>query len=94
MESKVRSLTAAQRAALSRIEGLMEYWRISADEIEFGSTGTSAPRKPKIKYQHPKTGETWDGQGAHPDWLRHALLKEGYMVSELAPSDSYAHNLN
>jgi DNA-binding protein H-NS len=94
MESKVRSLTPAQRAALSRIEGLMEYWRISADEIEFGPAGTPSPRKPRIKYQHPKTGETWDGEGQHPEWLRHALLKEGYMVSELAPSESHASQLN
>jgi DNA-binding protein H-NS len=90
MESKARSLTQAQRAALSRIEGLMEYWRISAEEIRGAPTDIAPPRRPKIKYQHPKTGETWDGEGPHPDWLRHALLKEGYMVSELAPSESLA----
>ena len=33
---------------------------------------------------HPKTGESWDGHGTHPDWLRRALLKEGYTVAELA----------
>jgi DNA-binding protein H-NS len=90
MESKARSLTQAQRAALSRIEALMEYWRISAEEIRGAATDIATPRRPKIKYQHPKTGETWDGEGPHPDWLRHALLKEGYLVSELAPSLSLA----
>jgi DNA-binding protein H-NS len=90
MESKVRSLTQAQRAALSRIEGLMEYWRISTDEIQLAPTDTSPSRLPKIKYRHPKTGETWNGEGLHPEWLRHALLKEGYLVSELAPSESLA----
>jgi hypothetical protein len=29
------------------------------------------------------SGETWDGQGEHPQWLRDALLKEGYTVDAL-----------
>ena len=38
-----------------------------------------------IKYRHPVSGETWDGQGPHPDWLRRALLQEGLRVEELRP---------
>ncbi len=94
MESKVRSLTPAQRAALSRIEGLMEYWRISAEEIQHAPTDIPRPREPRIKYRHPTTGETWDGDGPHPEWLRHALLKEGYLVSELTPSEPLAASVS
>lgn len=37
----------------------------------------------QIKYQHPLSGSTWDGQGPQPQWLRHALLAEGYRPVEL-----------
>ena len=30
-----------------------------------------------------KAKETWDGLGAHPEWMRQALLKDGYRVAEL-----------
>lgn len=48
--------------------------------------GASAHALPP-KYRHPVTGETWDGQGAHPDWMRQALLKDGYRVAELRVVD-------
>lgn len=35
------------------------------------------------KYRHPVSGETWDGQGTQPPWLREALTKQGYTVDEL-----------
>ncbi len=38
-----------------------------------------------IKYQHPLTGDTWDGEGLQPDWLRQALLKDGYLLDEVKP---------
>jgi DNA-binding protein H-NS len=89
-----RPLSAEQRAALARIEGLVEYWRITAEELE-GVLPNSPPARanPSIKYRHPVTGDTWDGQGAQPDWLRRALLQEGYLVSELRPVDASADDL-
>lgn len=91
--SRPRKLTSEQRIVLSRITGLVEYWQITAEELE-----GPAPPKPKpppsdplrVKYRHPKTGETWDGEGRQPDWLRLALSKEGYRVSELVPSEPSA----
>ena len=41
------------------------------------------PSTSAIRYRHPFSGETWDGQGEHPAWLREALLKQGYTVDEL-----------
>jgi DNA-binding protein H-NS len=38
-----------------------------------------------VKYRHPVTGDTWNGLGSHPQWLRDALLKEGYTVEQLKP---------
>ncbi|HSW06615.1 H-NS family nucleoid-associated regulatory protein [Aquabacterium sp.] len=89
--TRSKPLSAEQRAALARIEGLVEYWRITTEELE-GVLPTSPPARlnPGIKYRHPVTGDTWDGQGAQPDWLRRALLQEGYLVSELRPADTSA----
>ena len=43
-----------------------------------------AEATPSVKhYRHPVTGETWNGQGGQPDWLRRALLGEGYRPKEL-----------
>ncbi|MEN9452794.1 MAG: hypothetical protein RLZZ369_1853 [Pseudomonadota bacterium] len=42
------------------------------------------------KYRHPITHETWDGEGVQPQWLKDALIKEGYLVDELRLSSSEA----
>jgi DNA-binding protein H-NS len=87
--NKARPLTASQRAALSRVQGLIEYWRITADEIEAAATSAPATAHAPaagVKYEHPVTHETWDGAGPQPEWLRRALLQEGYLVRELQPA--------
>ena len=72
-------------AALRTVRKLVEFWQISPQELR----GPMPPAPPKpaaavgIRYRHPKSGEVWDGQGEHPQWLRDALLKEGYTVDEL-----------
>ena len=76
-------------AVIARIEALMEYWGITVADLE-GETpdlpppAVAPPRT--VKYRHPVTGDTWDGDGSHPDWLRSALLKEGYRLDELRPA--------
>jgi DNA-binding protein H-NS len=83
------ALTRRERnAVIARIHALMEYWGITVDDL---SGDTPLPpaavpaTPPAIKYRHPVTGDTWDGQGPHPDWLRRALLHEGLRVDELKP---------
>ena len=73
------------RAALiRRIRTLMEFWNITEDELQrVRPRRAVAPPPAEIKYRHPLSGDTWDGQGPQPDWLRQALLREGYTVEEL-----------
>jgi DNA-binding protein H-NS len=83
-------LSRRERAAvLARIEALMEYWGITIDDLSADASEPPAaidPTPRPVKYRHPATGETWDGQGPHPDWLRRALLQEGLRVDELRPA--------
>lgn len=71
-------------AAVRTIRRLMEFWQIEPSEL---SGHPPPPPAPVVdlppKYRHPVSGDTWDGQGHQPEWLRHALLKEGYTVEEL-----------
>ena len=84
-----RKLTAAQRAALARIESLIEFWRIKPEELEGPLPAAPPPpaAAPRVKYRHPVSGQTWDGEGPQPEWLRLALSKEGYRVAELLPPE-------
>ena len=80
-------VSPAQRAAvIHRIRTLMEYWSITPEDLERApehKQNGSPAAPPEVKYRHPVSGETWDGVGSHPEWLRNALLKEGYTVQEL-----------
>lgn len=84
------ALSRRERAVvLARIEALMEYWGITVDDLLAPTPEPDSPAPPSgplpVKYRHPVSGETWDGQGPHPDWLRRALLQEGLRVDELRP---------
>lgn len=66
----------------------MEYWGITVADLEADEATPPLPvptAPPPVKYRHPVSGQTWDGVGPHPEWLRHALLKEGLRVDELRP---------
>src|SRR6185312_8997450 len=73
-------------AALRTVRKLVEFWNITEQEL---LDPLPPPPPPPlagtlpIRYRHPVSGETWDGQGEHPAWLREALLKQGYTVDEL-----------
>jgi DNA-binding protein H-NS len=83
-----------EKAAIVRqIRTLMEYWAIAPEDLAQAPHPPPAPAgcveaAPALKYRHPKTGEGWNGDGAHPQWLRDALLKEGYTVAELRAAAS------
>lgn len=75
---------AERIAAIRKIRKLMDFWRITPAELRgrpIAITRTQAPAE--IRYRHPVTQEVWDGQGPQPQWLRDALIKEGYTVEEL-----------
>ena len=73
-------------AALRTVRKLVEFWNITPQELCAPMPPAPPPRpvagRP-IRYRHPVSGQTWDGQGEHPEWLREALLKQGYTVDEL-----------
>jgi len=84
------TLSRRERAAvLARIGALMEYWGITVDDLLAPTPEAELPPPPAgplpVKYRHPVTGDTWDGQGTHPEWLRRALLQEGLRVDDLKP---------
>ena len=67
---------AAVDAKVAEVVALMERAGLTvADLVETPALSKS--------YRHPITGETWDGAGYQPDWLKRALLAEGYRPQEL-----------
>lgn len=84
-------LTPEQEALVRSVRKLVDFWQIEAHELapDAGAAPVvkaapePAPEPSGPKYRHPITGETWDGEGSQPQWLREALIKEGYLVEEL-----------
>jgi DNA-binding protein H-NS len=77
-------------AVIRRIRTLMEFWGITERELQ---KATPRPRPVaqtplEVKYRHPIAGDTWNGHGPQPDWLRRALLREGFTVDELRQAAS------
>ena len=89
MTDDLDNASKARRIALHQIRQLMEFWNIAPEELANPQRVPIVARNSLppdfVKYRHPVTGETWNGEGEHPEWLRKALLKEGYRVVELKP---------
>lgn len=85
MKNLVDNESPEKLAALRNIRRLMDFWQIEPHELD--GVPLRAPRPAPVRtgprYRHPITHEQWDGEGAQPDWLRQALLREGYTVEEL-----------
>ncbi|HEX5373134.1 MAG TPA: H-NS histone family protein [Aquabacterium sp.] len=82
--------TPEQEAVLRSIRKLIEFWRITPEELEIDpSEPPVVMHEPVLapKYCHPVSGDTWDGQGPQPQWLKEALTKQGYTVEELRCKD-------
>jgi DNA-binding protein H-NS len=83
------ALSPRERAAvIHKIRMMMAFWGITPEELDAPVDPADAVCEPPavplpVKYRHPATGDTWDGSGAHPQWLRDALLKEGFTVDQL-----------
>lgn len=73
---------AERQAALGKARRLVEFWQITAEELAGPPPFPTEPL-PRYRYAHPHTGETWDGTGAQPEWLRRCLLTEGYRLDEV-----------
>ncbi len=90
-------MTPEQEAVLRSVRKLVDFWQIQAHELK-----SDLPLKARVvaavipqptgpKYRHPYTGQTWDGAGPQPPWLREALIKEGFTVDELRVSYDEPH---
>ena len=65
---------------------LVAFWDMQPEELAGPVPARpAAPVAATVKYEHPVTGDVWDGEGEHPEWLRRALLTEGYRTVELKP---------
>ena len=87
------TMTAEQEAMLRSIRKLVDFWQITPEELYTDQPCPPArPKEPPPptgpKYKHPITGETWNGHGMQPPWIREALTKEGYTVEELRISQT------
>lgn len=72
---------ARRRAALNTARTLVEFWGITPEQIERAPAPKKSAAAPR--YRHPVHGQTWDGEGSQPQWLKDALIREGYTVEEL-----------
>jgi DNA-binding protein H-NS len=83
------NMTPEQDAVLRSVRKLIDFWQITQDELGEDLRPIVRPvapppkAAPTIKYRHPITGITWDGEGGQPAWLREALTREGFTVDEL-----------
>ncbi|MGM9488463.1 H-NS family nucleoid-associated regulatory protein [Ideonella sp. YS5] len=75
-----------RRIALDQCRQLVAFWHISPRELRDAPSAPPGPLPPK--YRHPVEGHTWDGEGPQPEWLKKALTKEGYTVSELRVAEA------
>ncbi|MCW7539269.1 H-NS histone family protein [Aquabacterium sp. A7-Y] len=73
-----------REAALRTVRKLMAFWGLTPKDLRRAPEAlTPLPREQVVRYRHPATGECWDGSGPQPDWLKRALLTEGYTVAQL-----------
>ncbi len=80
--------TAEQEAVLRSVRKLVDFWQIEAHELGGMPPPVAAPlpavtEPARPSYRHPISGETWQGEGSQPEWLKAALTREGYTVEEL-----------
>jgi len=64
--------TPEQEAAIRSIRKLIDFWQIELEEliVEGAQAVRPAPVvEVALKYRHPVSGETWNGQGGQPVWL-------------------------
>lgn len=78
-----RRRAAKRRIVIHQLRQLVEYWGITERELARSVKRRRAASPLNQKYRHPVSGETWSGEGPQPEWLKTALVKDGYRVEEL-----------
>ena len=78
-----RRRAAKRRIVVHQLRQLVEYWGITERELARSRKRRRAATPMNHRYRHPVSGETWSGEGPQPEWLKTALVKDGYRVEEL-----------
>lgn len=79
LERELQERRNALAERVREVQVLMEAHGISLEDI----LDADSHHPGRITHRHPVSGETWNGLGSQPQWLRDALLREGYRPSEL-----------
>lgn len=82
-----RERQRARECAAYIARQLVEFWGITPSDLRRPAPPLTKAA-PAVKYVHPATDDSWDGTGPQPEWLRQALLRDGYRVADLLPSMS------
>lgn len=109
LEKRAEAIRKAELAdAAGKVKALMTRYGLTADDLGLparagkraaGPKGksarkSSAPKNPGApKYQDPKTGKTWTGNGKAPGWIAGAKNREPFLINPVnaaAPSASSA----
>lgn len=79
LESELAQRHEALAGRIAEVKALMAAHGISLEDIlDDGPVNAG-----HVTHRHPVTGQTWNGVGAQPEWLRTALLAEGYRPADL-----------
>ena len=81
-----RSAAAGVPVGVQALHALKAFLHDQVDDLEalrLQRRRAVAPMPRTVRYRHPVSGCTWDGQGHQPQWLRDALLHEGWLLIDL-----------
>ena len=82
LECELAERRKALAERIAEVKALMTAHGISLEDI----LGDGPVNVSHVTHRHPVTGQTWNGVGAQPEWLRNALLTEGYRPDDLRVS--------
>jgi DNA-binding protein H-NS len=82
LESELAERREALAGRIAEVKALMTALGISLEDI----LDEGPINRGHVTHRHPVTGQTWNGVGAQPEWLRSALLTEGYRPADLRVS--------
>jgi len=78
IEVELESRRASLAPEIAQVHLLMTQYGITVEDLLKAEAD-----EPRRIYRHPVSGESWGGSGPQPNWLKRALLQEGYRPSEL-----------
>lgn len=90
--NSLRAVPASSRPVAWRRTGVHWAGRMAGWTAELLADLVRGPRpalpaQPQMpispRYRHPTRGFTWDGRGRQPQWLRDAVLHEGYLLAQM-----------